>query len=306
MTNETQEMLPDPIVKRKDLEGDLNKPTPTTADMVSVTAGGIAISNLDELLKFARLLVSDGAAPKGWSAGQVAVAIQSGLQVGLGLLGGLQAGVVINGIFSWRGQAAIALIQNSGKCRAGSLEFGCRGEGDGRVGWARARRLGYASTVERTFSVNDARRAGLWTKSGPWHDYPERQLAWRAVGFLARDIFPDVLGGFPLAEEAVDFEEREPKPQRSKEGARPELLAPPAHDPLMDAIEGKVAPTEKTEIVEAELVPEVPAQPTEAEQPSLLGAEDVCRHGVVLSRHCVDCDDEEAATAAEKAEPWSR
>ena len=265
--------------------------------MVSVTPGGIAISNLAELLKFARLLVSDGAAPKGWSAGQVAVAIQSGLQVGLGLLGGLQAGVVINGIFSWRGQAAIALIQNSGKCRAGSLEFGCRGEGEQRVGWARAWRVGYAAPAERAFSVNDARRAGLWTKDGPWHDYPERQLAWRAVGFLARDIFPDILGGFPLAEEAVDFDE---KPKRSPARARPELPAPATHDSLMDAIAGK-ADTDNTdqEVVEAELVPEN-ATP-EPEQPSLpTEPEDKCRHGVVLSVKCVDCDDEEAALADER------
>ena len=310
----TEMLTPDPI----EVPG-----KPTSADMVAVTSGGIEIQNLDELMKFSRMLVADGAAPKNWSAGQVAIAIQSGLQVGLGLLGGIQQGAVINGIFSWRGQAAVALIQNSGKCKRGSLEFGCRGEGDQRVGYARAWRVGYAAPVERTFSVSDARRAGLWTKSGPWHDYPDRQLAWRAVGFLARDIFPDVLGGFPLAEEAVDFEELEP--QRSEEGARPELLSPPAHDPLMDAIEGKVvAPknpigenaddlsvettgqSDGGTVVEAELVPEVTASPTEAEQPSLLEPEDKCRHGLVLSVQCVDCDDEEAAIAAEKAESWSR
>ena len=288
MTEETQTITPDAIDKPKEIAAPKEKVN--AAAMVPVTSGGIAIRNLDELMKFSRMLVADGAAPKRWSAGQVAIAIQSGLQVGLGLLGGIQQGAVINGIFSWRGQAAVALIQNSGKCKPGSLEFGCRGEGDEGVGYARAWRVGYSAPAERTFSVNDARRAGLWGKDGPWQEYPDRQLAWRAVGFLARDVFPDVLGGFPLAEEAVDFEKEAP-PAR---GARPELPPPTSPDPLMAAIAGK------SEVVEAELVPEVPAPPTEAEQPSL-EPEDKCEHGVVLSVTCVDCSDQEAAIADERA-----
>jgi hypothetical protein len=286
MSEQTTTMTPDPI------EAPEEKKNP--ASMVPVTSGGIAISNLNDLMRFAAVLVKDGAVPKGWNVGQAAVAIQSGLQVGLGLLGGLQQGAVINGIFSWRGQAAVALIQNSGKCKPGSLRFGCRGEGDQRVGFAVAHRVGYEQPEERTFSVKDARLAGLWTKSGAWHDYPERQLAWRAVGFLARDVFPDVLGGFPLAEEAVDFQENEKKPERSA-GPRPELPPPASPDPLMDAIAGKIDPGLEisAEVVEAELVPEATEEEAapEPEQQELI-VEDRCSHGKVLSEECPDCDRE--------------
>ncbi len=257
-----------------------------TASMVPVTAGGILIRNLDELLGFAARLVKDGAAPKKWTVGQVIIAIQAGQQVGLGLLGGLQQGAVINGIFSWRGQAAVALIQNSPKCRPGTLDFGCRGGGDLKEGWARAWRVGYPSPSERTFSVSDARRAGLWTKEGPWHDYPDGQLGWRAVGLLARTVFPDVLGGFPLAEEAVDFDE---KPKLSP--ARPEL-PPPTHDPLMDAIAGKpdadTSDTDNTdrEAVEAELVPDGPVDTNPG---------NACEHGVLVGDECAECDVKETA-----------
>jgi len=265
-------------------------PKPKQAALVRapVTAGGIAIQNLDELMGFARMLVADGAAPKRWTPGQVAIAIQSGMQVGLGLLGGVQQGAVINGIFSWRGQAAVALIQNSGKCKPGTLDFGCVGEGDQREGFAVAHRVRYASPKRFTFSVADAKLARLWNKEGPWTSSPPDMLAWRAVGRLAKQLFPDVLGGFPLAEEAVDYEDlSEKKPQR------PELPPPPMHDPLMDAIKNPQAgvynpgniPDESVwnrddkppEVVEAELVPEA--------EPKILA----CEHGVAVVADCITC-----------------
>jgi len=58
-----------------------------------------------------------------------------------------------------------------------------------------------AEPVTKTFSVEDAKRAGLWQKPGPWTDYPKRMLAMRARAFALRDAFPDVLAGLYLREE---------------------------------------------------------------------------------------------------------
>ena len=58
--------------------------------------------------------------------------------------------------------------------------------------------------VERSFSEEDAKRAGLWGKQGPWTNYPKRMLQMRARGFALRDSFPDALRGMALAEEAQD------------------------------------------------------------------------------------------------------
>jgi hypothetical protein len=60
------------------------------------------------------------------------------------------------------------------------------------------------------FSVADAKRAGLWGKSGPWTQYPRRMLQLRARGFALRDAFPDVLKGLVTAEEAQDYPANEP------------------------------------------------------------------------------------------------
>ncbi len=205
------------------------EPKRGAAALVQVGERGVMLRSLDDLLRFARMAVQGGAAPKGMSEGAAAIAIQAGLERGLGPLGGLQNVVVVNGVASWRGQGAFALIQNSGVCRPGTLRFGTEGEGDQMVGWAQAHRVGYAQPDRKTFSVKDARQARLWGKAGPWQEYPARMLAWRALGLLARDVFPDVLGGFPLAEEAEDFGASAP-PARVE---RVSLPAPTTPDPLM-------------------------------------------------------------------------
>jgi hypothetical protein len=239
---------------------DIKPPAPKagTAKEISIietgiSRGGIMLRNLEDLQRFARLAVSGGAAPKGMTEGQATIAIQAGLERGLGPLGGLQQAVVINGVLSWRGQAALALIQNSGLCRPGTLKSGCSGEGDSRIGWCVAHRVGYKEPDRREFTVKDAKVAGLWTKSGPWHDHPSRQLTWRAIGFLARDIYPDVLGGFPLAEEAEDFEPV--APQRPPILAKAEQALPAGSDPLLEALSGE---KKEPEVIDVE--PEAPKE----------------------------------------------
>jgi len=210
-------------------------PEKGAAAAIEIGGNGVMLRSLEDLLRFARMAVSGGAAPKGMTEGQAAIAIQAGLERGLGPLGGLQQCVVINGVLSWRGQGAAALIQNSGKCKPGTLRFGCRGDGDTRTGWATAHRVGYVDPDTREFSVKDARQAHLWGKAGPWTDHPGRMLAWRALGFLVRDVFPDVLGGFPLAEEAEDFEPV--RPERAAITAKEQPQLPSGPDPLLQALQ---------------------------------------------------------------------
>lgn len=238
-----------------EIAADAQPPPPSKEARMMINVGerGIELRSLDDLLRFAGMAVASGVAPKGMQAGAAAIAIQAGLERGLGLLGGLQQAVVINGVLSWRGQGAYALIQNSPACKPGTLKAWTEGGGDNMRGVAVAWRTGYAEPSRSEFSVKDAKTAGLWGKDGPWKQYPTRQLKWRALGFLARDIFPDVLGGFPLAEEAADYEVNI-TPAKSTPIA--ELPPPAAPDPLVDAIMGKAKPAEA--VIEAQA-----AKPTE-------------------------------------------
>jgi hypothetical protein len=261
------------------------------AALVEVGRNGIMLKSLDDLLRFARMAVAGGAAPKAMSEGAAALAIQAGLERGLGLLGGLQQCVVINGVLSWRGQGAYALIQNSPLCKPGTLKFGCEGEGENMKGWATAWRVGYGKPDTREFTIKQAKQARLWGKQGPWTEYRERMLAWRALGLLARDVFPDVLGGFPLAEEAEDFEPIvEEKPPIT---ARQESIPPSKPDALLEALEI----TPKAEEV-IDVTPEAEEEPGPAKEE----ATPSCQHGSLNSDFCKECSAEaDAALAAQEA-----
>lgn len=231
------------------------------ASLVRMDDGGLQICSLQDLIRFARLLVEDEAAPKGMKVGAVALAVQAGYERGLGLSGGMNFGTVINGRFAWNGQGAYSLIQNSKVCKPGTLRFWTEGEGENRKGVAVAHRIFYKEADRREFTVKQAKQAHLWGKAGPWQQFPDRQLAWRALGFLARDVFPDVLGGFPLAEEAVDFEPFvEERPRITEKSALP---PPAAGDPLLEAL--KVEPQKKAQ----EEAIDVEAKPPEDPEPPM-------------------------------------
>jgi hypothetical protein len=86
--------------------------------------------------------------------------------------------------------------------------------------------FGYTCTVKRRgmepktnkFDLNDAKKAGLLGKAGPWTQYPERMLKLRARGFTLRDAFPDALKGIKPREEVEDYIDAEytvSKPSRT-------------------------------------------------------------------------------------------
>ena len=223
---------------------------------------GVQLRSFAELWRFAQTALAGGVAPKGMtSVGQVALAIQTGMEAGLTPMHSLQAVVVINGNTSWRGQAAVGLIRADPQCRY--IRHWTEGKGEDMKGVCVSRRGG-ADREERTeFTVAAAKTAGLWGKVGrkgeptPWVTYPDRQLMWRAVGFHGKDHWSDVLGGFPIAEEAQDYPVREDVPVRQS-------LPPPSPDPLLAELGAAVidvAPSLITETCPECGGPHKPSQP---------------------------------------------
>ena len=192
-------------------------------------------TTLQEALKFSDILASSTMVPRDFQGkpGNVLVAIQWGREVGLGPLQALQNIAVINGRPSIWGDAAIALVRGHPDCQ--SVQEGVEGEGETRQGWCEVTRRG-EQPQRRTFSIADAKRAGLWGKSGPWTQYPDRMLQLRARGFAIRDVFPDALRGVMTREEAEDM----PAEPRHVENLAAAPVAPPA--PPTDAPLPLVAP----------------------------------------------------------------
>ena len=139
--------------------------------------------------------------------------MQWGHEVGLAPMQALQNIAVINGKPSVYGDAAMALVQASPVCD--DIEEFFEGEGGELTAVCIAKRKG-RKPVTAKFSVNDAKRAGLWGKQGPWSAYPKRMMQMRARGFALRDAFPDVLKGLITTEEAQDYPD-EAKPRQVKD-----------------------------------------------------------------------------------------
>jgi hypothetical protein len=196
---------------------------------IEVGDRGVIIRSFEDLQRFSRLVLESGAAPKGIdSVGKVAVAVQMGLERGMAPLGGLRAVFFVHGLPSWRGEAAVAIVRQSPLCTY--YKAWVEGEGDARRGVCKTHRRGDPEPVETEFSVKDAKKAGLWAKEGPWQQYPDRQLRWRAIGFNLRDQFSDLLGGFPITEELRDI----PGEQLVEAPRVERQLAPaPPPDPLL-------------------------------------------------------------------------
>jgi hypothetical protein len=190
---------------------------------------------MGEAIEFSKMLADSSMVPKAYQGKpqDIMVCVQWGYELGLAPMQALQNIAVINGKPSVYGDAMAALVQASPVCEG--IEETMEGEGTPNpTAVCVARRKGRNPVIAK-FSVEDAKRAGLWNKQGPWTAYPKRMLQMRARGFALRDAFPDVLKGLISAEEASDYPE-EAKPKQIKDvtpvPANPlDLIAPPAPPP---------------------------------------------------------------------------
>jgi hypothetical protein len=172
---------------------------------LATTNQGFAPVTLDEAMRFSEMLSKSQMVPKAYQGKpeDVLVAVQWGKELGLAPLQALQNIACINGKPSVYGDAAMALVQASSVCE-GIEEF-FEGEGTPNPIAVCVAHRRNRTPVTAKFSVEDAKRAGLWNKPGPWQAYPKRMMQMRARGFALRDAFPDVLKGLITAEEAQDY-----------------------------------------------------------------------------------------------------
>lgn len=108
-----------------------------------------------------------------------------------------------------------------------------------------AKRKGRAP-VTRTFSVIEAKEAGLWKKPGPWTTVPQRMLQMRARAFALRDTFADALAGMHAVEEIADVVDvtatatvhQEPRPAKARTVDATTEAQKPADAPPADQGQG--------------------------------------------------------------------
>lgn len=156
-------------------------------------------TNLAEAMKIADILANSDFVPKDYQRkpGNILVALQWGAEIGLQPLQALQNIACINGRPAIWGDAMLALVRQSG------LMESIHEVQTDEIATCTIKRRGEQERVV-TFSMADAKRAGLAGKAGPWTQYPRRMMQSRARAYALRDIFPDVLKGMAVAEEEQD------------------------------------------------------------------------------------------------------
>ena len=174
----------------------------------------LAPRDIKEALAFAEMLSKSNMVPKDFigNPGNILVAVQWGMELGLQPMQAMQNIAVINGRPSLWGDSVIAIVKASPTC-----EYIIEEVGDDSA-TCRVKRRGEPEQ-ERSFSTADAKAAGLLGKQGPWTQYRKRMMQMRARSWAVRDVFPDVLRGMPIAEEVMDMEkEINPIPAKRQTG----------------------------------------------------------------------------------------
>lgn len=228
---------------------------------------GFAPATLGEAMQFSEMLAASSMVPRAYQgkAQDILVCVQWGYEIGLAPMQALQNIAVINGKPSVYGDAAMALVQASPVCE--DIEEYIENEGTPNpIAVCVAKRKGRKPVMAK-FSVEDAKRAGLWGKQGPWQAYPKRMMQMRARGFALRDAFPDVLKGLITVEEAQDYPD-EAKPRQAKDitPRNPlDAVAPPALE---------AAETELVEVVDPVTEETVAAEEAGSPEPDRVPGED--------------------------------
>src|SRR5262245_31747278 len=231
------------------------------------------------------------------------IAMQYGAEINLPPMSALQSIAVIGGKPGLYGDGFLGVVMAAPAYR-GHKEYYVTANGE-EVSWlspadlandqtraiAAFYRRGIDAPFVAEFSIADAKRARLWNRDGPWKEYPQRMLKFRAREYAARDGFAPELRGIvirELLEAETDIIEAPPivAPVRrsAKIAAEPPIgivydatPEPPAPEPMPEPIdlppEEPPAPTPRRQV--PDVTPTKPAPPIRQIKPEVTAADSV-------------------------------
>ena len=211
---------------------------------ITIKDGAPVIETSHDLKRVAALFITAGWCDRNMTKPeQVMCAIMHGQALGLNAMQAAQGIAVINGRPTAWGDTLVAVVRASGL-----LEYMTEKVENG-VATCTVKRKGEPEPCVVTFSMEDAKKAGLAGKQGPWTQYPSRMLKLRARAFALRDTFADVLRGVAFREEVADepgenttrvraaVESLTPKPLLDTEGRTVALPPPNATETIVEPVE---------------------------------------------------------------------
>jgi hypothetical protein len=218
------------------------------------------VAVVSDVSKLAGVIADTDMVPKALRRNVPAVtaAILYGREIGLAPMTALRSVYVVNGSVALRAETMRALILAAGH----DFEFV---ETTSALATVRGRRRGSDTWRELTYTIDDARAAGL-AQGDNWRKHPRRMLKARATGDLATEKFPDVIGGFQVLEEVDDTAQPPgPEPAAATRKVTRHKTASPAASHAARAGEAPQSPSEAPQ--GAQDAPEPPARTMAPTQP---------------------------------------
>lgn len=194
----------------------MNDATLSKKEMFIGDDGLLRPKSIDDLWRLANIYFSSNWLPKQYDKiEKVFIGIQFACELRLMPLVALRQIAVINGTPSVYGDLPLAIVQASGKLeyiveyfvdanlkKIASENNNLKEEAYGHI--TKVKRQGDKEIYESFFTIDDAKKAALWGKPGPWTQYPKRMLKYRSRSQALKDKFADCLNGIAIAEYDLD------------------------------------------------------------------------------------------------------
>lgn len=201
--------------------------------------------------QMAEALCESGMLPKGLAKPAAALAvIVQGREFGLTAMQSLRSIHVIDGKPTFSADMMVALVH-----RSGLAEFFRCVETTGEIATFETKRKGEPTATRLSFTVADAKAAGLLGR-GPWSKHRAEMLRARAKSHLARLVYPDVLAGVYSPGELGGDEPLQADAVIAEVIAEPEVQPAPTPAPMTAA---EAEPTPAGVSVPADFLPRLQA-----------------------------------------------
>lgn len=131
---------------------------------------------------------------------QAAAIMLKGYELGLGMTASFEFIHIIQDKPSLSPRGALALIIQSGECEKLQIEDSSDEKGNPTACQVTMKRRNGIEYIAK-YTMEDAKKADLVKQGSGWAKYPSNMLRWRAVGYAADVVFPDIIGGMKRADE---------------------------------------------------------------------------------------------------------
>ena len=147
------------------------------------------VHQLEEMKSLCRSLMATKHYAKMGEVGIFAI-VQKGISLGLNPIDAL-----IGGLYCGQGRVMMPSETMNRLIRLAGHSISKDPKSDEKVCILHGKRSDNGDTWTESFSIEDAKRAGIYKEGGTWGKYPKAMLFARALSVLARQLFPDVISG---------------------------------------------------------------------------------------------------------------